>query len=110
MSNAMTIIDALTLSPEAKEALRACIATRGRYKGFLSRTKPKYGTPAYAAHAAATLISNPIKAGTGTSLMASLGEHGAIYREIFDALNALPVNVSAWFDLDRVQLRRMGVY
>ena len=107
---ALQIIDGLNISDGAKDALRVAVAKRGKYAGYLSRTKPKYGTPGYAAHAAAMLVANPLKAGIGSSIMASHGEHGDIYREVFKALDALPVRVSGLLDLDRVQLERMGVY
>lgn len=107
---AQQIIEGLKISDAAKDALRLCISKRGKYAGYLSRTKPKWGTPAYAAHAAAMLVANPLKAGVGTSMMAHMGVHGDIYREVFAALDALPVRVSGLLDLDRVQLERMGVY
>jgi len=98
----------MTLSPDAKAAVAACIATRGPAKGSLLKRCPPSGTPAAAAWQALMLVANPYKASIAALLFMGPNEHD-VYREVQAWADANAAAVRG-LDCDRRALESLGVW
>lgn len=98
-----------TLSDQAKTALRACIATRGKHKGQLLAKCPPSGTLAAAAWQGAMLSCNPFKASIGAMLFMT-AEQRAICAEVTASFDAMPHAYKIGADRDREALESLGVW
>lgn len=103
------MITKITLSDTAAQALRDAMVKRGQRKGRLLASSPPSGTLAYAAWQGAMLSCNPFKASITAALFMS-GEQLTVYKEIRDLFDAMPRNVRASMDKDRMALESLGVW
>jgi hypothetical protein len=99
----------MTLSPQAREALRRCIATRGKHKGQLLARCPASNTLAAAAWQGAMLSCNPYKASIA-ALLFMTPEQRTIQTEIMAHFDSLPKAYRVMADRDREILTRLGAW
>jgi hypothetical protein len=96
------------VSPATAAAIRACYATRGKYKGFLLKQSPRSGTAQHAAWQALVLAWNPYKASIWAVMCIRRSEHAAIFEETLAWAEAnMQLRGS---DRDRLTLERIGVW
>jgi hypothetical protein len=98
-----------TLSDRAREALRACYATRGKHKGQLLARCPDSRTLAAAAWQGAMLSVNPFKVGMAAMLFMS-AEQRAIREEVTAHFDALPKAYRIMAERNREALEALGVW
>ncbi len=96
-----------TLDNESAEALRACVATRGKHKGKLLAKAPPSNTLAYAAWQGAMFVCNPYKVSIGGCMFMS-PEQRRVREAVTVALEA--VTGSRFLDRDRTALETLGVW
>lgn len=95
------------LNDTAKEALKACIATRGPHKGKLKANAPPSNSLAYAAWQGAMLSWNPFKASIA-GIMFMSDEQRAVMRNVETWADA---NKHLRFaDRDRAALETIGAW
>lgn len=99
----------MSLSPEAKAALTACYATRGKHKGQLLARCPKSSTLAAAAWQGAMLACNPFKASVAASLFMS-DQQREIRDEVLQHFCSLPPAYLIMAQRDREALEALGVW
>lgn len=99
----------MTLSLNARDALKACIATRGKHKGQLLAKCPPSHTLAAAAWQGAMLSCNPFKASVGAMLFMT-AEQRVIRDEVLAHFDALPKAYRIGSDRDREALELLGVW
>ncbi len=99
----------MTLSTEAKTALTACYATRGKHKGQLLARCPRSNTLAAAAWQGAMLVCNPYKASIASMLFMTT-EQRAIRDEVLAHFEALPKAYVIMAQRDREALESLGVW
>jgi hypothetical protein len=97
------------LSDTAREALRACYATRGKHKGQLLAKCPRSHTLAAAAWQGAMLVCNPYKASIGSMLFMT-SEQRAVRDEILAHFESLPREYMILAQRDRQALESLGVW
>lgn len=97
------------LSLQAKEAIKKAIASKGKYKGYISVSAPKADTPAYAARQAILMRVNSFKVSVG-GIMFLNKENRAIYEEITRWIESMPLREAIKFDKDRLELESFGVW
>jgi hypothetical protein len=110
----ITTTDTLTDRPldeeRIREAMKAAIATKGKYKGHLKRQCPKSGTDAAIFWQAAMMICNPHKVSIGQCCFMDQEQHCFMKDcELFVEFH-LHSDVRKALDLDRLQLTNMGVW
>ena len=97
----------MSMSAETREAILACIATRGPRKGRLVARCPKRGTAAAAAWQGIVTAFNPYKCSV-FAIMMLRPEHMPIYREALAWADDNPD--LRWLDHDRAVLDRLGAW
>ncbi len=97
------------LSDKSRDALKACIATRGKHKGQLLARCPDSRTLAAAAWQGAMLSVNPFKASIASALFMS-SEQRAIRDEVLAHFDAVPKDHRIMADRDREALENLGVW
>jgi hypothetical protein len=98
-----------TLSPNARAALDAAIATKGKNKGMLKSNAPDSRTMGYAAWQGAMLSVNAFKASIAGMIFMS-AEQKAIMEEIRDYFDSMPKAERIQFDRDRRTLEACGAW
>lgn len=104
----------MALSQIAREALRACYATRGKHRGqLLARCPASFGPKAQpmaaAAWQGAMLVCNPYKAGIATMLFMTEAQR-EVMREVTAHFEAMPRAYRNMADRDREALEALGVW
>ena len=99
----------MPLSEQARSALAAAYATRGKHRGQLLAKCPRSETMAAAAWQGAMLSVNPFKASIGAMLFMS-SEQKAIREEVFAHFEALPHAYRIMAQRDREALESLGVW
>ena len=97
------------LSEQARNALKSCIATRGKHRGQLLAKCPPSHTLAAAAWQGAMLSVNPYKASIASALFMN-AEQRAIRDEVLAHFDNLPKDHAAMADRDREALEAWGVW
>ena len=99
----------MALSNEARAAIAAAYATRGKHRGQLLAKCPRSETLAAAAWQGAMLSVNPFKASIGSMLFMS-AEQKAIREEVFAHFEAMPHAYRIMAQRDREALEHLGVW
>jgi len=99
----------IELSPAARAAFDAALATRGPRKGMLLARAPASHTLAYAAWNGAMVSANPYKASIAGMIFMSAEQHG-IRAEVTAWVDAQPKRARMTLDRDRANLERLGVW
>jgi len=99
----------IELSPAARAAFDAALATRGPRKGMLLARAPASHTLAYAAWNGAMVSANPYKASIAGMIFMSAEQHG-IRAEVTAWVDAQPKRARMALDRDRANLERLGVW
>jgi len=99
----------IELSPAARAAFDAALATRGPRKGMLLARAPASHTLAYAAWNGAMVSANPYKASIAGMIFMSAEQHG-IRAEVTAWVDAQPKRARMTLDRDRASLERLGVW
>ncbi len=97
------------LSPQAKEALTLCYATRGKHRGQLLAKCPRSNTLAAAAWQGAMLVCNPYKASIGALIFMTDAQKD-IRDEIVAHFDKLPREYQIMAQRDRETLEALGVW
>lgn len=97
------------LSPNAKEALSQCFATRGKNKGQLLARCPRSNTLASAAWQGAMMSCNPYLVSIGALLFMS-EEQRAIQIEVMAFFDSLPASTRTAAERNRATLEALGVW
>ena len=97
------------LSDNAKAALLACYATRGKHKGQLLAKCPRSNTYAAAAWQGAMLSVNPYRASIGAMLFMD-AEQKAIREEIMAFFDAMPREQRIALERNRQALEAWGAW
>ena len=97
------------LSDRAREALRACYATRGPHKGQLLARCPPSRTLAAAAWQGAMMSVNPFRASVAAQLFFN-PEQRAVCDEIMRHFDALPKAYRIMAERNREALEALGVW
>ena len=97
------------LSDKAREALRACYATRGEHRGQLLARCPHSSTLAAAAWQGAMLIVNPYRASIG-SILFMTPEQREVRDEIISHFESMPRNYLIMAERNREALENLGVW
>lgn len=97
------------LSDTAREALRACYATRGKHRGQLLARCPRSDTLAAAAWQGAMLVCNPYRASIGAMLFMS-PKQKAVRDEVLAHFESLPRDYMILAQRDREALEALGVW
>jgi len=97
------------LSPAARAAFDAALATRGPRKGMLLARAPASRTLAYAAWNGAMVSANPYKASIAGMIFMSAEQHG-IRAEVTAWVDAQPKRARMALDRDRANLERLGAW
>lgn len=95
-------------SPEAIEAIKMAIATKGKNKGMLLAKCPPVNTPEAAAWQAIVSIANPFKLGFGHMLFMD-DKNKALYNHIIQAIEDMELDVRG-MDMDRRALEYLNVW
>ena len=99
----------IDLSPAARAAFDAALATRGPRKGMLLARAPASRTLAYAAWNGAMVSANPYKASIAGMIFMSAEQHG-IRAEVTAWVDAQPKRARMALDRDRANLERLGAW
>jgi len=99
----------IELSPAARAAFDAALATRGPRKGMLLARAPASRTLAYAAWNGAMVSANPYKASIAGMIFMSAEQHG-IRAEVTAWVDAQPKRARMALDRDRANLERLGAW
>jgi len=99
----------IELSPAARAAFDAALATRGPRKGMLLARAPASHTLAYAAWNGAMVSANPYKASIAGMIFMSAEQHG-IRAEVTAWVDAQPKRARMALDRDRANLERLGAW
>jgi hypothetical protein len=97
------------LSDNARNALAACYATRGKHRGQLLARCPASHTLAAAAWQGAMMVCNPFKISIGAVLFMS-AEQRAIRNEIQAHFESMPRDYLIMAERNREALETLGVW
>lgn len=98
-----------TLSDNARAALAAAYATKGKHRGQLLKRCPRSNTLAAAAWNGAMMVCNPYLVSIGACLL-NTPEQQAIFEEIRAHFESLPRAYQILAQRDRETLERLGVW
>lgn len=98
-----------TLSDNARNALAAAYATRGKNRGQLLAKCPRSETLAAAAWQGAMIVCNPYQVSIGAVLFFNT-EQRAVFDEIKNHFERLPREYQIMAQRDRETLERLGVW